>query len=335
AARGRRRGAQRRCPARAVSERLATEDPLRECSRRRQRNEPRERSDADLVEAARAGDADAFGALVRRHQAGARALAASLLGDDAEAEDAAQDAFVRALRNLDLLADPAKFAPWLRRIAFGVAVDRLRSRRAELLLSGDAALEAAGAQSPSAGPSPLERLEREELVERVRAAIAELPPRYRAPLTLYHLDGLSHERVAQALGVPAGTVRSLVTRARQRLAAILRDYARETMGVREPVDEVFRERDERRRLLHILNGDATRLKRERSGVPGTFAVWADVLHEGPVPADVAGAAFRELRARHHAQAGYVTYENALAMHERWDRSLESFPDHDEVVLWFE
>src|SRR5690606_19464055 len=53
-----------------------------------------------------------------------------------EAEDAAQDAFVRALRNLDLLADPAKFAPWLRRIAFGVAVDRLRSRRAELLLSG-------------------------------------------------------------------------------------------------------------------------------------------------------------------------------------------------------
>src|SRR5687767_8359463 len=85
--------------------------------------------DADdaLVLRARGGDADAFAALVRRWQGAAYAVALSLLEDRAEAEDMAQEAFVRAWRNLDLLADPARFGPWLRRITFGVCIDWLRA----------------------------------------------------------------------------------------------------------------------------------------------------------------------------------------------------------------
>jgi RNA polymerase sigma factor (sigma-70 family) len=64
-----------------------------------------------------------------------------------------------------------------------------------------------------------------ELSERVLNAMALLPARYRVPLTMYHIEGLSHERVAQALNVPVGTVRSLVSRARRKLAPILESYA--------------------------------------------------------------------------------------------------------------
>src|SRR4051812_44261095 len=86
-----------------------------------------EADDAALVERARQGDPRAFDGLVRRHERSARAVARSMVGDATEAEDLAQEAFLRALRNLDLLADPSKFAPWLRRVVFAACVDWLRA----------------------------------------------------------------------------------------------------------------------------------------------------------------------------------------------------------------
>ena len=155
------------------------------------------------------------------------------------------------------------------------------------------------------------------------------------PLTLYHLDGLSHEKVARALGVPVGTVRSLVSRARRKLAPMLAAYAREVFPMPSPDDDVFQEQAQPR-LLHILNGDCTREVIERSSVPGTFSVWADVLHEGPVPSGLSLEQFREVRARFHADRDHTeTYEAALDYHRRWDDGLASFPEYDEVILWFE
>src|SRR5262245_22820239 len=92
----------------------------------------RDATDAELVHAARQGEVSALGELVRRHQKQVFALAFSLVGDVAEAEDLAQEAFLRASRNLDLLADPQKFAAWVRRVAFGVCIDWLRAFRPEL-----------------------------------------------------------------------------------------------------------------------------------------------------------------------------------------------------------
>src|SRR5687768_9203764 len=102
-----------------------------------QRQAARESTVGDLVESARRGDVAAFGELVRRHQGQVIAVAISILGDRAEAEDLAQETFIRASRNLDLLADPEKFPRWVRRIAFGVCIDWLRSFRPQLYRSGD------------------------------------------------------------------------------------------------------------------------------------------------------------------------------------------------------
>src|SRR5919107_4970670 len=93
---------------------------------------PEPQTDADLVAQARGNvtpAGQAFNELVRRYQRMVYALALSLVQPD-DADDVAQDAFLRAFRNLDLLADPAKFGVWLRRITFGVAIDHVRASRA-------------------------------------------------------------------------------------------------------------------------------------------------------------------------------------------------------------
>ena len=283
-------------------------------------------SDAVLVTRARAGDDAALGALVRRHQGVARAVACSVLGHSTDADDVVQDAFVRAHRNLDLLADPARFAGWLSRIVFGVAIDRLRAARTERRLIAPGAPPA---DLPDGALGPHERVEREELAASVLAAVRALPDRYRVPLTLYHLDGVSIVRIAESLGVPAGTARSLVTRARSRL--------RQTLAPATVSDDVFAERAEPR-FLHVLNGDSVRVTLERSDVPGTFAVWADVLHDGPVPPfDVGEARWREIRADYHSAEPDVglSREESVRMAERWDAQLATAPEHDETVLWLE
>ena len=88
-------------------------------------------------------------------------------------------------------------------------------------------------------------------------------------------------------------------------------------------------------MLHVLNGDATRLKLERSGVPGKFTVWADALHEGPVPAGVELAELRALRARYFARALGEPEARVLAVATGWDEALGRYADFEEVVFWFE
>jgi hypothetical protein len=95
----------------------------------------------------------------------------------------------------------------------------------------------------------------------------------------------------------------------------------------QSIEEVFREQpQESARLLHLHNGDITCETLERSDVPGTNRVWADVLHEGPVPADLAPHQFREMRVRFIAAQGWENYETALERYQRWDESLASFPE---------
>ena len=290
--------------------------------------------DAELVDRARRGDSRAFEGLVRRYQASTRALAYALVGDWAEAEDLAQEAFLRAFRNLDVLADAGKFAPWLRRVTFGVCIDWVRAFRPQLYRHTDDRTEAASLAAPSEDVSPLERVERQELSARVMRALAELPPRYRTPLTLYHIDGLSHEKVARTLDVPVATVRSLVARARRKLAAVLHTDA-DALPIRHPTeDDVLSEQPVAPRMLHVLNGDATREKMERSDIPGTYTVWADVLHEGPVHSGLSDEEFRRVRLRFHGADG-VGSEEQSQRYRRWDDTLASFPEYDEVVLWFE
>ena len=90
-------------------------------------------------------------------------------------------------------------------------------------------------------------------------------------------------------------------------------------------------------LLHVLNGDATREKLERADVPGDIIVWADVLHDGPVPGGFSAEEFRRVRARHLASYPDlgISEEEALRRLQERDAGLERYPAYDEVVFWFE
>ena len=101
-------------------------------------------------------------------------------------------------------------------------------------------------------------------------------------------------------------------------------------------DDPFAERPAPR-FLHVLNGDSVRGTLEGSDVPGTLAVWADVLHDGPVPPfDVGEARWREIRADFHGSGDDgITRDEALRIGERWDALLATAPEHDETVIWLE
>ena len=111
--------------------------------------------DADLVRKARAGNRDAYGELIRRYQ------------NQICGEDVTQEAFLRAWLNLDLLSDPAKFAPWLRRIVFGVAIDWLRVFRPNLYRLSDGKTELEQIAQPARTESAWAWLESIELQQRI------------------------------------------------------------------------------------------------------------------------------------------------------------------------
>jgi hypothetical protein len=88
-------------------------------------------------------------------------------------------------------------------------------------------------------------------------------------------------------------------------------------------------------MLHVLNGDSTRVTLAQSTVPGVFTVWADALHDGPVPADLGSEDLRVMRAQHFATTIGFSAAELMATTRRWDEGLGRYRDHDEVVFWFE
>jgi RNA polymerase sigma-70 factor (ECF subfamily) len=169
--------------------------------------------DRELAARARGGDEAAFAALVRRHQGGVRRCAARILGDEEEARDIAQLAFVRAWENLSRYDPTWSFSTWLYRIASNLAIDVLRSRdsrdrthAAHLRLVGD-----------SVGPSaPHDLAERE--VRRIFSELAEtLSPSQRMAFVLREVEGLPTDEVARAMACTEATVRNHVFQARATL----------------------------------------------------------------------------------------------------------------------
>ena len=297
---------------------------------------------AVLVNEARLGSAEARDELVGRHHREIALIAAAMVNDVTESEDLTQEAFIRAFRNLDLLVDPSRFGPWLRRIVVGVSIDWLRTFRPGLYRGWS---EFDDVAVSSHDPSPLDVVLRSEIVGRVRAALDALPLRYRVPIHLYHLDGLSHAKIAATLDVPVGTVRSLVARARRKLMPLLAEYA---PGVAPDIDEIFEEQavtsGAKTRFLHVANGTcATRLI-EAAGIPGTLSIWADPLYEGPVPGGLNDAEMLDVRMRYLTEPADVTFAawrgsdpsldpaNDL---RQWRAAIERQESYDELILWFE
>lgn len=174
-----------------------------------------EDSDTDLLSRARAGDITAFAEFVRRFEVRVRAVLARLLDDDRDVEEAAQDVFVQAWRNLDRFRGDAAPFTWLYRIAVNEALQRARRRRLETIPLEE--LSAAGAGPAAPGPTPPTAAENRELREFLINRIRALPIEYRAPLVLRDVEGLSQPEVAEALGISVAAAKSRIHRARMRL----------------------------------------------------------------------------------------------------------------------
>lgn len=154
-----------------------------------------------------------FATLLAENQRRVFQIALSVLADPADAEEVAQEAFLRAHRRLSSLRDPARFRAWVSRIAFRLALNRQRSRQRRL-----ARETAWQAEQPTvAGASPADPI----FLKRLRAEIDRLPEKLRVVLLLAAVEEMDAPEVAAVLGLPVGTVRSRLHRARKRLLEVM------------------------------------------------------------------------------------------------------------------
>ncbi len=168
--------------------------------------------DDEWVGRARGGDAGAFRVLVERYRTRVYGLALRIVRSPPDAEEVAQDAFVRGWLALPRFRGESSFSTWLYRIAARCAFDRAQALKVQR--GREAGIEAAG--EPAAPEPAAPRGGKARQIERL---VAELPPAQRAAVTLYYLEDRSVEQVAETLGMPENTVKTHLSRARATLRA--------------------------------------------------------------------------------------------------------------------
>ncbi len=173
-------------------------------------------TEAELVYLAQHGDRNAFGELVRRHYQGVVRVVYSMCGDAGLAEDATQEAFIRAWVNLPSFQPTAPLKSWLYRIAINAALDVLRKKPEESLEESQVTMITDPSQSPESA------LLEKERVALVREAMKDLPEASRSVLVLREYGELSYQEIAKVLDVPIGTVMSRLNYARTRLRELLK-----------------------------------------------------------------------------------------------------------------
>ena len=182
--------------------------------------------DQVLVERAQAGDKHAFEILVGKYQRKLGRLLSRFIRDQAEIEDVAQEAFIKAYRALPSFRGDSAFYTWLYRIGINTAKNYLvaQGRRAPTSTEFDAdeaeGFEDAGQLRDINPPESI--LQSRQIGDTINAAMADLPEELRSAILLREIEGLSYEEIAEAMSCPIGTVRSRIFRAREAVAAKLR-----------------------------------------------------------------------------------------------------------------
>jgi RNA polymerase sigma-70 factor, ECF subfamily len=187
-------------------------------------------TDAELVARALKGHQEAFREIVVRFERPIYSLVARMVQDPALAEDLAQEVFIKAFRRLDTYDPQRKLSSWLFKIAHNTTIDHLRRHVPETVpleaekdddRSGRGGLAAVlsdtGAQSPAAAA------ERRDMARGLERAIARLRPEYRESVVLFYLEGASYQEICEATGLPLGTVKTNLHRARKELAQHMTD----------------------------------------------------------------------------------------------------------------
>lgn len=168
-------------------------------------------SDAQLIAAARTGDRRAMAALYTAHSGRVYSVVRRVVGDDHLAEDVSQDAWVRAFEKLHLFRGDSSFGTWMHRLAVNSALNRLRRQNKRPDVEATA--------ERYSGPPPLDEtvLNNKLLGE----ALDRLSPGYRTVLVLHDVEGLTHEEIAEQMGVAVGTSKSQLHKARARMRDLL------------------------------------------------------------------------------------------------------------------
>ena len=181
-----------------------------------------ERQEQQWVDAARQGDQSAFEQLVKLYEKRVLALTTRMCKNPADAEEAAQEAFLSAWQGLPFFRGDASFSTWLYRLASNACVDLLRREGRRHNAAGPSLNdEEAQLEVPDTAPSPQERAEQAELREQIEAGLQALTPDHRQVLILREMHQLSYDEIAQTLDVDVGTVKSRINRGRKQLRNFL------------------------------------------------------------------------------------------------------------------
>jgi RNA polymerase sigma-70 factor (ECF subfamily) len=182
-------------------------------------------TDADLAKSILNGNRKAFSELIERHKGKAMTLALRILRNREDAEEAVQDAFVRAFNGLKSFEWRSSFSTWFYRIVHNVCLTMESRRIKSQHLDLDEA-ESELDQIPQGDPLPDEIVERDEFHLSVEKAVENLPAHYAGVVTLFFVNDMSYEEIAQTMGMPVGTVKARLFRAR----ALIRKYVLDAYG---------------------------------------------------------------------------------------------------------
>ena len=174
-----------------------------------------------LLRRAQAGDADAFTSLCAPYEGLVYRHCLQMLKNEADAQDAAQEAMLRAYRAIGRFHGFSRVPTWLYRIAHNVCLDMLKSPRARAEAASLDALGDAGFDPPDGAPTPEDAYEQRVERERLAEAVARLPRSQQVLVALRYGDGLSYEALAEALHLSPGTVKSSLSRAKEKLRRFL------------------------------------------------------------------------------------------------------------------
>ncbi|MFN7699320.1 MAG: RNA polymerase sigma factor [Deltaproteobacteria bacterium] len=195
--------------------------------------------DAALVRRAQGGDHAAFRQLFDRYHKRAYSVAFGVLKNRHDALDCVQEGFVKVHRHLPTFQGTSSFYTWLYRIVMNLAIDHLRRRKTARPVEFD---EGRGRDSEPGDDTIVSRLLdenprkaviRRELLERVQAALAELPEYHRQVILLREIEGMSYEEMAEALEVPKGTIMSRLFHARKKMQEALKGYVDGDLDIEE------------------------------------------------------------------------------------------------------
>ena len=167
-------------------------------------------TDRDLILQAKRGEPEAYSEIVTRHQTSVFNVCYRILHNRSDAEDLAQETFMRAYNRLDTFDLGREFGPWIRRVAANLCLNFLESQKVTMAIDDE--------RDEDKTRSPSEQVEVKERSEQIRQALASLPSNYRVVIELRHYQELSYDEIANELKIPLSDVKSHLFRARKLLA---------------------------------------------------------------------------------------------------------------------